>query len=86
MPGLKSILSSRTTYSVTETNLEQGVIYAFSPGTYSHNSAMDSVGSHQLLAVPLWKYGELADLVLVCVAAVQDCQAMQVDILENLLK
>jgi hypothetical protein len=30
--------------------------------------------------------GELADLVLVCVAAVQDCQAMQVDILENLLQ
>lgn len=52
----------------------------------THNSAMDSVGSHQLQAVPLWKYGELEDLVLVCVVVAQDCQAMQVDILENLLK
>lgn len=49
-------------------------------------TATASVGSHQLQAVPLWKYGELADLVLVCVAAVQDCQAMQEHILENLLK
>jgi hypothetical protein len=47
---------------------------------------MDSVGSHQLQAVPLWKYGELADLVLVCVVVEEDCQAMQEDILENLLK
>ena len=58
----------------------------FHPAHSIPTTAMDYVGSHQLLAVPLWKYGELADLVLVCVAAVQDCQAMQVDILENLLK
>jgi hypothetical protein len=58
----------------------------FHPAHSTHNTATDCVGNHQLLAVPLWKYGELEDLVLVCVAAVQDCQAMQVDILENLLK
>lgn len=34
MPGLKSILSSKVTYEITENNLEQGVIYAFSPGTF----------------------------------------------------
>jgi len=58
----------------------------FHPAHFIPTTAMDCVGSHQLQAVPLWKYGELEDLVLVCVAAVQDCQAMQVDILENLLK
>jgi hypothetical protein len=47
---------------------------------------MDCVGSHQLPAVPLWKSGVLVDQVLVCVAAVQDCQAMQVDILEEVSK
>lgn len=58
----------------------------FHPAHSTHNIAMDSVGNHQLQAVPLWKYGELADLVLVCVVVEEDCQAMQEDILENLLK
>ena len=58
----------------------------FHPARTTPTTATDSVGSHQLQAVLLWKYGELADLVLVCVAVAQDCQAMQEDILENLLK
>jgi len=37
MPGLKSILSSRVQYEIVENNLEQGVIYAFSPGTFYTN-------------------------------------------------
>jgi hypothetical protein len=47
---------------------------------------MDSAGNHQPQVVPLWKYGELVDLVLVCVVVEGDCQAMQVGILENLWK
>lgn len=34
MAGLKSILSSRSPLDPTETNIEQGVIFAFSPGTF----------------------------------------------------
>ena len=58
----------------------------FHPAHSTHNIATASVGSHRLRAVPLWKFGELADLVLVCVVVEEDCQAMQEDILENLLK
>jgi hypothetical protein len=46
-------------------------------------TATDSAGNHQPLVVPLWRYGAQADLVLVCVVAVEDCQAMQVDIQEK---
>ena len=58
----------------------------FHPAHFIPTTAMDCVGSHQLLAVPLWKYGAQVDQDRVCVAVVEDCQAMQVDILENLLK
>ena len=58
----------------------------FHPAHTTPITATDSAGNHQPQVVPLWKYGELADLVLVCVAVVQDCQAMQEDILENLLE
>jgi len=58
----------------------------FHPAHSTHNTATASVGSHQLQAVPLWKYGVRVDQALVCVVVVEDCQAMRVDILENLLK
>jgi hypothetical protein len=58
----------------------------FHPAHSTPTTATDSVGNHQLLVVPLWKYGELEDLVLVCVVVEEDCQAMQVGTLENLLK
>jgi hypothetical protein len=37
MPGLRSLLVSRSPLEVTETNIQTGVVYAYSPGTYYTN-------------------------------------------------
>ena len=58
----------------------------FHPAHSTHNTATASVGSHQLQVVPVWSFGAQVDLDLVCVVVVEDCPAMQVHILENLLK
>jgi hypothetical protein len=49
----------------------------------THNTATASVGNHQPQVVLLWRYGAQVDQDLVCVVVVEDCPAMQVDILEK---
>jgi hypothetical protein len=84
MAGLKSILSSKVSYTITENNLEQGVIYAFSPGTFYTNYCNGFCWKPPATGcaiVEIW--GAQVDQVLVCVVVVEDCPAMQVDIQEK---
>ena len=55
----------------------------FHPAHSTHSIATASVGNHQQLVVPLWKYGAQVAQDRVCVVVVEDCPAMQVDIQEK---